>query len=295
MPGGGILCNDRDAEAARSIQWARKGLTSIALGNPLWDDDTRCATDASGAFRQFSKNEMQQVRGAMSEDAQKDLRAVHFQFGFLAKDRWESEAANRDAYWKIQKTTMPDRPTKNMQLTQFKFSCLAQDPIASGSKQDHRGFTKSEVDDAKVVMADSVKKDLRAVHIFAPTDKIDWQSESRSMAKKVKEAKAPERHGSKELAALRASNIYLGEDRLDYTSGTREAMREFSKKEVSSVKSAMSKAVQDDLRAVHFWLGTDKTVLDRHIRDRPTTGSRLRPQSAPLGRTRPQSAPHCTR
>lgn len=285
-----LLCTDRDAEAARNIQWARKGVTSIALGNPSWDDDTRCATDASVAFRQFSKNEMQQVRGAMSLDVQKDLRAVHFKFGFEAKDRWASEASHRDKV--LGRTTVPDRPTKNMQLTQFKFSCLAQDPIASGSKQDHRVFTKSEVDAAKTVMADSVKKDLRAVHIFAPYDKSDWQSESRSMAKKVQEAEAPERHGSKELAALRASNIYLGEERLDYKSGTREAMREFSRHELKGASGVMAKAVQDDLRAVHFRLGTDKTVLDRHIRDRQ---DRLRPQSAPLGRRRPQSAPHCTR
>jgi len=270
----------------------QEGCDVIALGNPSWDDDTRCATDASGAFRQFSKKEMEKVRGAMSLEVQKDLRAVHFKFGFEAKDRWASEAAHRDKILGSGRTAVPERPTKNMQLTQFKFSCLEQDPIASGSKQDHRVFTKSEVDDAKVGMADSVKKDLRAVHIFAPTDKIDWQSESRSMAKKVKEAKAPERCGSKELAALRASNIYLGEDRLDYKSGSREAMREFSRQELKSASGVMSKAVQDDLRAVHFRLGTDKTVLDRHIRDRPQSG---RPQSAPLGRARPQSAPHCTR
>merc|ERR1712224_440628 len=115
---------------------------------------------------------------------------------------------------------------------------------------------------------------------------MDWKSEAMSMGRNVKShAKVPERH----TKDLRSSNIYLGEEQLDYTSDAKSSLREFTNQEMESVRGSMAKEVQADLRAVHFKLGTDKTVLDRHISERLQNGP-VRPQSAgPVRRQRPRS------
>merc|ERR1719181_1205621 len=103
-----------------------------------------------------------------------------------------------------------------------------------------------------------------------------------NVGKLARNPKAPHRH-SKDL---RASHWYLGDKQLNYTSDNKEYLREFTKEERDAVRGSMAKEVQDDLRAVHFRLGNDKGVLDRHINDRHNAmKARLqRPQSAPLQR-----------
>lgn len=276
-----LLCQDRDAEAAQRIEWARKGISSLALGSSGWDDGTQKTSDAAEAFRTFTKTEMMEVKGAMSQEVQKDLRAVHFRYGFH-NGAWESEAMHRGRH--LAKTGIPERSTKNLQVTQFKLGCDKPE-LVSGSKADMKLFSKSELREAKPAMSDAVRKDLRAVHIFAPFDKIDWKSEAMSMAKDIKNTRVPER----QTMNLRGSHIYLSDEPTNWTSGSKSQLREFSKEEMDDVRGAMSKASKDDLRAVHFKLGTDKTVLDRHIRDRVQSGPVCRPQSAPC-RLRPRSA-----
>merc|ERR1719326_1709237 len=109
-----LVCLDRDAEAARNIEWARKGISSIALGSSIWKDAQPKTSDASEAFRSFTKSEMKEVRGAMAEEVQKDLRAVHWQHGFQA-NQWESEAMLRSK--SLGKTVIPVREAKDWQKT----------------------------------------------------------------------------------------------------------------------------------------------------------------------------------
>lgn len=273
---------DRDTVAAQNIEWARKGLSSVALGGSGWDDGTQRTSDAAEAFRPFTKTEMIEVKGAMAEEVQRDLRAVHFRYGFH-NGGWESEAMQRGKY--LTKTAMPERSTKDLQRTQFKLGSEKTE-FVSGSRADLKLFSKTELSNAKPAMSDAVRKDLRAVHIFAPFDKNDWRSEAMSMGKEIKNTRRPER----KTMNLRGSHIYLSEEPTNYTSDSKSELREFSKSEMADVRGSMAKAVQDDLRAVHFKLGTDKTVLDRHIRDRVQSGP-VRPQSAPcLARLRPRSA-----
>merc|ERR1719181_996893 len=106
------------------------------------------------------------------------------------------------------------------------------------------------------------------------------------MARSIKNTRAPERPSKAE--ELRSSNIYLGQEKLTYQSDAKEGLRQFSPTEMEAVRGSMAKEVQADLRAVHFKLGTDKTVLDRHISERLQNGP-VRPQSAgPLRRQRPR-------
>jgi len=275
-------CLDRDEIAAQNIEWARRGKSNVALGSSGWDDGRPKTTDASEAFRSFTKSEMKEVRGAMSAEVQKDLRAVHFRYGFH-NGGWESEAMQRGKI--VANTVMPERNTKNLQKTQFKLGQNKTD-YQSGSRADLKQFSKTELHNAKPAMSDAVKADLRAVHIFAPFDKNDWRSEAMSVGKNSKGVGRPHR----ETMNFRGSQIYLGEEKTNYISDSKSELRQFSKAEMDDVKGAMAQEVQDDLRAVHFKLGTDKTVLDRHIRDRAQNGP-VRPQSAPCrARLRPRSA-----
>merc|ERR1719359_723650 len=127
------LCRDRDAEAAQNIEWTRKGISSIALGSSLWDNGTQKTSDSGEAFRIFSKAEMEEVRGAMAEEVQNDLRAVHFHLGFRPGG-WESEEMRRS---KSLVTKKPQRSTKDLQRTQFKLGSEKATDYASGSKADH--------------------------------------------------------------------------------------------------------------------------------------------------------------
>lgn len=274
---------DRDEEAARNIEWARKGITSVAFGSSRWNTAKR-TTDAGDAFRNFSKKEMEIVRGCVAEEVQKDLRAVHWNHGFQCNS-WESEAMRNSKI--AGATVIPDRCKKDLTRTQFKLGD-ATHHLISGSKSDHRKFTKTEVDEARAVMADSVKKDLRAVHVFAPYDEISWKSEAMNVGRLASNQRAPQRY-SKDL---RSTHIYLGGKQLDYTSDSKAHLREFSKEEMEAVRGSMAKEIQADLRAVHFTFGTDKGVLDRDIADRLQTKNQRaqRPQSAPLQRRRPLSA-----
>jgi hypothetical protein len=182
-------------------------------------------------------------------------------------------------------TKVPQRQSKNLYRTQFKLGSVATD-YDLGSKADHRKFSKEEIQDVKAVMADSVKKDLRAVHFFAPHDKATWKSEAMNMGPE-NFVPAPERM-AKDFRHQK--NVYLGGERLDYMSDARAGLREFSKTEMDAVRGSMAEEVQADLRAVHFKLGTDKGVLDRHIRDRHHGGP-VRPMSAvQIRNQRPQSA-----
>jgi hypothetical protein len=275
---------DRDAVAAASIEWARKGISSVALGSSLWNRTKPLSSDAQDAFRKFSKREMKEVKGAMAQEVQNDLRAVHWRHGFLPNS-WESEAMRHGN--SVGSTAIPERVTKNWQKTQFKIgSGAGMTYRTSLSNADLRTFTNDEMNDAKSAMSDSVRKDLRAVHIFAPCDKADWKSDAMSVGRYSSNIKAPERLSQDNW---KASHIHLGSEELSYTSDAKAFLREFSQKERDSVKAAMAKEVQDDLRAVHFRLGTDKGVLDRHISDRVQSGP-VRPQSAPVRRNRLRSA-----
>lgn len=284
-----LLCRDRDAEAAANIERTRAGLSSINLGSSGWDNGMPKFSDAGEAFRVFSKSEMDEVRGQCSEEVQKDLRAVHWRYGFQ-RTKWESEEMLRS---KSLMTKGPEKQSKSLHTSQFfkfksqfKLGSEAATDYDSGSKADHRVFSKAEIQDVKAVMADSVKKDLRAVHFFAPHDKATWKSEAMHMGPE-NFVRAPERM-AKDFRHQK--NVYLGGERLDYMSDARAGLREFSKKEMDAVRGTMAEEVQADLRAVHFKLGTDKGVLDRHIRDRHHGGP-VRPMSAvQLRNQRPQSA-----
>lgn len=281
---------DRDVEAEQNIDWARKGISSVALGSSGWDNGFPKYSDAGEAFRLFSKKEMQEVKGAMAAEVQADLRAVHFRYGFgkQARNDWESEAMRGGK--QVAETTVPVRSTKNLQITQFRLGSKEMEIRQSRSQADLKQFTKAELDSAKGAISEAVRKDLRAVHIFAPFDKNDWQSEATKMAEIVKntKTKVPER----KTMNNRGTNMYLSDEPTCWISDSKSDLRWFTPKEMQEVQGAMAKEVQDDLRAVHFRLGTDKTVLDKDIKDRPQSGP-VRPHSAaPLGRARlrPRSA-----
>lgn len=281
-----LRCHDRDAEAEQNIAWTRKRIDSVRLGTAggSWDNGGPKASDAGAAFRNFSKKEMEEVRGSVSEEVQKDLRSVHWRYGFNTKNVWESEAERLSK--NLPPTSVPQRSTKNLQNTQFKLGCRQDTPLCSGSNADHRVFSKQEIEEVRGVLADSVKKDLRAVHFFAPHGKNDWQSTTMGMAKMINGTHRPE----KMTKDLRTSHIYLGEDHVNLRniSDSHCGLREFSKTEMDEVRGSMAEEVQADLRAVHFKLGNDRGVLDRHIRDRRPQ-ARSRPQSAGCS-VRPRSA-----
>jgi len=279
--------HDRDVEAEQNIDIARRNISSVALGAGSWDNGFPKYSDAGEAFRLFTKKEMQEVKGAMSKEVQADLRAVHFRYGF-GKTNWESEAMRGGK--QTRPTTVPERNTKNLQVTQFRLGSKEMEIRQSRSQADLKQFTKAELDGAKGAISDAVRKDLRAVHIFAPFDKNDWQSEATKMAEVVKNTRT--RRPERQTMNNRGTNMYLSDEPTSYISDSKSDLRWFTPKEMQEVQGAMAKEVQDDLRAVHFRLGTDKTVLDRDIKDRPQSGP-VRPHSAaPLGRARlrPRSA-----
>lgn len=264
---------EEQAEAKKRVEEVRR--SSIELGTSIWNASGQRASNSSEAFRVFTKREMQEVRGSMAAEVQKDLRAVHWRYGF-DPHAWESEAMKRER--SVGAVSVPERQTKNLQKTQFKLGDVGVDYI-SNSKDAHQKFSKSETDSAQGVMSEQVRKDLRAVHVFAPYDKQEWKSEAMSMAKNIKSQKPPERL-SKDFFS---SHIHFGHERLGYTSDSKSSLREFSKQEMADVRGAMSKEAKQDLRAVHFKLGHDRGVLDRDIRDRAKNG--------PIRCQRPQSAP----
>jgi len=282
-------CLDRDAVAEQNIDWARKNLSSVMVSGSSWDGKAK-ASDSQEAFRRFTKKEMKEVRGAMADEVQADLRAVHFKYGFH-NGGWLSEAMREGI--QLQPTKVPERGSKNMQVTTMKLGSVEKTEHVSNSRAALKAFTKTELLEAKPTMSEAVRKDLRAVHVFAPYGDNEWKSVAQKMSKDLVTTK-PKLHTMNN----RGTNIYLEEAPIDYVSDAKKAMRQFTKTEMADVRGAMAQEVQDDLRAVHFRLGTDKTVLDKHIGDRQQSGpiglgvGHIRPQSAPglRCRVRPRSA-----
>jgi hypothetical protein len=219
----------------------------IQFGTSAWKADKEHASDYRDGFREFSPAELKNIRGIKAADVQKDLRAVHWRHGFDAS-HWESEAAARSRSVGAQQ--VPARASQNQQKTQFKLG-ISRVEYISDARDGHRSFSQTELDAAKGVMSESARKELRAVHIFAPRGKSAWSSEATNIGKGANNCVAPERH----TKDMRSSNIYFGAERLGYISDAKDALRGFSTRDMNNARGAMS----DDAKkrftsgALHLW------------------------------------------
>lgn len=236
----------------------------VKLGTESWSMKAPFVTDTRHAFRPFSRLEMEEVRGSMAKEVQKDLRAVHF---VLGEDRpcWATTAS-----WGARRGAWPEKSTMDQTKTQVRLGDAETD-YTSDSRAALRSFSKAEVDEARGAMSQEVRKDLRAVHIFASHNNPEWRSDAMSVGRRATSCTPPERRSNNPCM----SHVHFGRDPPELTSGSRAALRKFTRREMEEVRGAVPKEVQKDLRAVHFTLGTDKTILDGK-----SLARRNRPRSA---------------
>lgn len=241
------------------------------MGSSSWKADNEHASDYREAFIRHSPSDIKDVRGAMADDVRKDLRAVHWRHGFKSSP-WESEAEYRSRSAGAGGAPAKAIPQK-VNKTQFKLG-NSRTEYVSDAKSGLKNFAKSDVDAARGVMSEAVRKDLRAVHVFAPRGKSAWSSDAMNIGRDAQNCVAPERH----TKDLRSSNIFFGAEELGWISDAKDGLRAFSSRDMSVARGAMTEDARRDLRAVHFVLGTDRGILDRDIKDRYP--HRRRPQSA---------------
>lgn len=242
----------------------------IQLGASTWKAERQHASDYREAFREHSQKEVKDVRGAMADDVRRDLRAVHWQHGF-GSSYWESEAASRSR--SVGALGVPAKVSGNSNRTQFKLGNFCTEYV-SDARDGLRNYSKVELDAAKGALSECARKDLRAVHIFAPRGTSAWSSDAMNIGKGAEHCAAPSRH----TKDMRRSHIYFGAEQMGNTSDAKEALRPFSSHDMSIARGTMADEVKRDLRAVHFIFGTDKGILDRSISERYP--HRRRPQSA---------------
>eukprot|EP00747_Dinoflagellata_sp_TGD_P031878 gnl/TRDRNA2_/TRDRNA2_135601_c0_seq2.p1 gnl/TRDRNA2_/TRDRNA2_135601_c0~~gnl/TRDRNA2_/TRDRNA2_135601_c0_seq2.p1 ORF type:complete len:235 (+),score=29.36 gnl/TRDRNA2_/TRDRNA2_135601_c0_seq2:75-779(+) len=206
------LIAKRNTREPLSKQEIVGGSLKNGLGCSSWASRTPYTTNSASAHRQFSKIEMDGVRGSMDEEVKKDLRAVHLVLGMRGSaTNWDT-ASNIMAK-RATECKMPEKRKTNFQKGHIRLGLDTVDYV-SDSRSSLRQFSVQEMADVKGSMAAEVQKDLRAVHMHLGMDRNrPRQSVSRECLRKFSKEEISSGRGALSSAAqadLRAVHFRLG-------------------------------------------------------------------------------------